>query len=190
VDFLGIREDGFLGRALKFLGFSVGEEEDLLAAEIELREQYLRDLREQFDVEFDILRDAWDRNLISTDAFRDGMADMNAALDAAEEAVESAADESDDEPSRREQRVQRRRDRRAARRSAADGANYVTDGPEWLRVGDNASGREHVMVNPAPGSAMGTVVNINGPVFGNADDIAVEVTRMINSATRRGLVTA
>jgi tape measure domain-containing protein len=48
--------------------------------ELTLRQRYLRELEEEFDLEFDILRDAWERNLIGTDEFVAGMRDLNDAL--------------------------------------------------------------------------------------------------------------
>ncbi len=44
---------------------------------------------------------------------------------------------------------------------AASGADFVTNGPQLMVVGDNRSGKEHVQVTP-----MGGDPNLNGPQGG------------------------
>ena len=71
------------------------------SSEIELRNKYLRELKEQFNLEFDVLRDLWDRGLITTEDFISGMEDISdevaTATEGAEEraAVEAATGEID-----------------------------------------------------------------------------------------------
>lgn len=64
---------GNIGEAQEFI-------DDLAAAyddELDLREDFVNELRDMFDLEFDVLRDAWERNLISTEEFIDGMTGLN-----------------------------------------------------------------------------------------------------------------
>jgi hypothetical protein len=183
--------------------------------EMDARQALIDALKEQLDLELDVIRDAWQRNLISTPEYVDLSKEKTAEAAAAEAAIPAAempglttdewkegvvdvagegarpiveAFEDAIEWWRGLWSGENRRNRRARR--AAAGADYITDGPEWLMVGDNASGREHVMVNPAPGGGMGTIINFNGPVFGNPDDIAVEIKNMMDGAQRRGLISA
>jgi hypothetical protein len=53
-------------------------------------------------------------------------------------------------------------------KSAATGADFVTNGPELMLVGDNPSGREHVQVSPneTSGGAMGGDVYLDGRKVG------------------------
>lgn len=61
--------------------------------------------------------------------------------------------------------------------AAAKGADFVTNGPQMMLVGDNPGGKERVRIEPynspnlyGPKSADGqTIININGPVFDYAD---------------------
>ena len=59
--------------------------------------------------------------------------------------------------------------------SFADGGDFVTDGPQLIRVGDNASGREHVRITPLDSSGSpsvqvpSTVIYLNGDVYGIED---------------------
>jgi len=55
----------------------------------------------------------------------------------------------------------------------AKGGEFVTSGPQLIKVGDNPGGVEHVRITPISSSSaanqMGMVVNINGPVFDYED---------------------
>ena len=59
------------------------ELERLREAEIRAREEYIKKLEEQFDLEFDVLRDQWQRNRITTDEFLDGIEELGDELIAA-----------------------------------------------------------------------------------------------------------
>jgi hypothetical protein len=49
----------------------------LREAEIRAREEYLKKLEAAFDLEFDVLRDMWERNQISTQEFIDEVEELN-----------------------------------------------------------------------------------------------------------------
>jgi len=58
--------------------------------------------------------------------------------------------------------------------TAANGADFITAGPQMVIVGDNPGGRERVSVTPLSspnraGPGGGVVININSPVFGVTD---------------------
>ncbi|MFW5836177.1 MAG: phage tail length tape measure family protein [bacterium] len=188
------------------------ELDDAYRSEIDIRNEYLDELQDVFGVEFDVLRDQWQRGRITSQEFREGMAGLNEEYGAAEgEAEGKAAMEAkkdiqaarneklrglraarnelqaeldamsgwDKFWSGRDEELQAEIDVYNARiaaakqattlsgvQSAARGANFMTDGPELLLVGDNPGGREHVMVTPAPGSPGGLTININAPVYG------------------------
>ena len=75
-------------------------------------------------------------------------------------------------------------------RAAATGADFVTNGPQMLLVGDNSTGREHVSVTPlgGEGGSGGGGVNIylNGPVIGSQEFVENELIPSINRAVTQG----
>jgi hypothetical protein len=216
---------------------------DQLEDERRIRDEHLAKLESSFNQEFEILRDAWERNLISTEEFRAGMGDLNAEHQAGVEeanepvvALETEQDKIEKQQaaleaarttklqalaqtalalqeelngmsgwdkfwSGRDEEIVKELDALDRRRqivetatdmetitSAAKGANFLTSGPELLLVGDNASGREHVMVNPAPGAGgMGIAININAPVYG-MDDLYEKLEEAGRRLQRRGRV--
>lgn len=217
----------------------VVELDDAYETELEIRNRYIDELNDTFNTEFDILRDLWDRNLISTDEFRTGMGELSddyaqgvddaeaaAAVDAANDLEAARAEKigglqaqidriealweaefggakawkklfsSKDEEWAAQMDVLRSRIKIAQEattlsgiQAAAKGANFMTDGPQLLLVGDNASGREHVQVTPAEGGGMGGGPNIyiTGPVYG-VDDLGERVYAALEQAKRRGRI--
>lgn len=207
--------------------------EGVYRTEVEIRREYMNELRRGFDEEFEVLRDQWDRNLISTDEFRSGMGTLNEGLDEAEDVAEdrAAADaKADLEEARKEKidglkaardkvqaewdamdwwtklttskdeeakakiqvfndRIRSAQDATTLRgiEAAATGADFMTNGPQLLLVGDNPGGREHVQVNPAPGRPMGMTININAPVYG-VDDLYAKLEEAGKRMQRRGRV--
>ena len=74
----------------------------------------------------------------------------------------------------------------------AQGADFITNGPQLMLVGDNSSGKEHVQVTP-----MGGDPNINGPQGGNTfifngdilgtdDFVETKLIPSINRAVNQG----
>ena len=76
--------------------------------------------------------------------------------------------------------------------AAARGANFVTDGPQMMLVGDNPGGRERVQVTPLSspnidGPAQGGAINVT--ISGNVmsqDFVEGELAEQIKTAIRRG----
>ena len=75
---------------------------------------------------------------------------------------------------------------------AAKGANFVTDGPQMLMVGDNAGGREHVQVTPLgdapinPNLQSGNItLNITGNVL-HETFVEDDIIPAIKTALQRG----
>lgn len=55
--------------------------DDALQDEIDIRKKYLDSLQDELNTEMDVLRDMWERNLITTDEFLAGMEDINNMAD-------------------------------------------------------------------------------------------------------------
>ena len=76
--------------------------------------------------------------------------------------------------------------------SFAEGGDFITNGEQLIRVGDNASGRERVQVtpldgDPAPNAPSGSTINVS--VTGNVlsqDFVEGELAENIKEAIRRG----
>ncbi len=211
----------------------------ILKAELEeekrLRDDNLRKLEEHFSQEFEVLRDLWDRGLVSTAEFesratalrgeqetqrgaaeqpyREAQDALDAEEDAqrqAQEALEKAKtdkvralatqakdlqdklnamsgwdkfwsgkDEQYEKSlatlDRRIQIVQNASTLDQVR-AASTGADFITNGPEFLKVGDNPGGRERVRVEPIGSPNIHgprgdtLVIQINAPVYG-VDDL-------------------
>jgi hypothetical protein len=228
----GPSQEALEAAAAQARGFTV-ELDDAYRSEIEIRNDYLDELQDIFDLEFDVLRDQWERNRISTEEFVSGMEDLNEDYGEAEDTAEAKAAEEakqDLEDARadkiaaleaareklqeewdamgwwgrlwsgRDEELQAAIDVYDARiaaaeqattlqgvQSAARGANFVTNGPELLLVGDNPGGREHVVVDPAPTGAGGLTININAPVYG-VDDLYEKLSAAEQRLQRRGIV--
>ena len=76
--------------------------------------------------------------------------------------------------------------------SFATGGDFVTNGEQLIRVGDNPSGRERVQItplggDPAPNAPSGgsVVVNVSGNVM-SQDYVEGELADQIKEAIRRG----
>lgn len=205
---------------------------DQLEREKRIRDENLRKLEAHFSQEFEVLRDLWDRGLVSTSEFESratGLradqesqraaaekpyADAENALAAeqetqrlAKEALDQAKAQKLDALARqaaamqqelngmsawdrfwttKDERLREQLDALDRRiqitqgaqtieqvRAAATGADYVTNGPELLMVGDNPGGRERVRVEPigspnihGPRGGEGVVIQINAPIYG------------------------
>ena len=71
----------------------------------------------------------------------------------------------------------------------ASGADFVTNGPQLIMVGDNSTGREHVSVTPLGGgdsSGGGVTINIMGDFIGNQDFVESTLIPAINLASQQG----
>ena len=73
----------------------------------------------------------------------------------------------------------------------ATGGDFITDGPQMIMVGDNATGRERVQVTPlgtpATGGGQGGIsINFNAPVT-NDDYVRDFIIPEIQKATRMNL---
>jgi hypothetical protein len=81
-------------------------------------------------------------------------------------------------------------------KSYATGGDFITSGPELIQVGDNASGRERVTVQPLGASgtgAGGVIINISGNTIagpGGAEELAGYIVQAINRGQRSGRVEA
>jgi len=76
-------------------------------------------------------------------------------------------------------------------KAAATGADFVTNGPELLLVGDNPGGRESVQVTPmgSPninGPQGGVTINISGDFIGTDDFVETKLIPSINRAVNQG----
>ena len=76
--------------------------------------------------------------------------------------------------------------------SFATGGDFITNGEQLIRVGDNPSGREHVQItplggDPAPNAPSGgsVTVNVSGNVL-TEDFVSGELAENIKEAVRRG----
>ena len=76
-------------------------------------------------------------------------------------------------------------------KTAATGADYVTNGPEMLMVGENPGGRERVQVTPLSSPNIdgpqggGVTVNVSGNVM-SQDFVEGELSEAIKEAVRKG----
>lgn len=196
-------------RAMEELG-------EVLEAEIEARNDALRELDRAFDTEFDVLRDQWERNLIDTDEFVRQMEELN--------------DQYEDERDSIDENVQAIRDmiEDAANAPPTDddglGSGIPGMGPggtTWYpgmgpgtATGPDPWGRppghpdygmppgSSAPSTPDPGtggmyvggptmsmSGSGTTINITGPVYG-VDDLGERVHAALESARSRGRIPA
>lgn len=206
---------------------------DQLEAEKKMRDDNLRKLNDHFSQEFDVLRDLWDRGLVSTTEFTaqattlraqqetaigaaEAPYDAAAAALKAEEDAQAAAEKALEEArqqklmalakeakriqdklndmsgwdkfwSGKDERYEKELsslDRRLAVvqnastiaqiQAAAAGADFVTNGPQLLMVGDNPGGKERISVTPIgspniSGPQGGLTIVVNGPVYGIED---------------------
>ena len=75
--------------------------------------------------------------------------------------------------------------------SFAQGGDFVTSGPEIIRVGDNVGGRERVQITPLSspniegGQGSSITVNVSGNVL-TQDFVEGELAENIKEAVRRG----
>jgi hypothetical protein len=226
--------------------------EDELEREEEIRDAKLKELESYFDTEYEVLKDQWQRGLITTEEYRSSSSALRgreateeAAAEApyeeakaakeAEEARQKAEEEAlieartkklselasqaktlqdelngmsgwdkfwsgrDEEITKTLSSIDRRitvvqnADTVNAVLAAKNGADFITDGPQMLLVGDNASGAEHVRVEPAPFSAQGSLssgsggvsITINGPIYG-VDDLYLKLEAAGKRLTRYG----
>lgn len=205
---------------------------DQLDNEKRIRDDNLRKLEAHFSQEFEVLRDLWDRGLISTSEYESRASglradqesqraaaekpyvDAESALAAEQEAQRLAKEALDQAKAQKldalarqaaamqqelngmsawdrfwttkDERLREQLDALDRRiqitqgaqtieqvRAAATGADYVTNGPELLMVGDNPGGRERVRVEPigspnvhGPRGSEGVVIQINAPIYG------------------------
>lgn len=203
-----------------------------LEDEKRIRDENLRKLEAHFSQEYEVLRDLWNRGLISTDDYQAKATSLRNAneserqkieapliqaenlLKAEEEAQQRAKDELEKARqakltelantalvlqqelngmsgwdkfwSSRDNDIQKELaliDKRLnvvrsaqtvqAIQAAATGADFVTNGPQLLMVGDNPGGRERVKVEPigspnlhGPRGSEAIVIQINAPVYG------------------------
>ena len=78
-------------------------------------------------------------------------------------------------------------------KSAALGANFVTQGEQFLRVGDNPSGREHVQVTPlgnsgtSGGGSRSVSINIGGNILGTQEFVRDTLIPEIENTIERNL---
>lgn len=72
--------------------------------------------------------------------------------------------------------------------AAAMGADFMTNGPQLLMVGER--GREHVMVDPAPGKGgpKGQTITINVANAYGIDDLEMQLMRVRKKLSRRGVM--
>lgn len=212
---------------------------DQLEEERELRNDHIKKLQDEFNLEFAVLRDLWQRNIISTAQFEQEATGINegyredeaAANDAyaVAEALANAKEEKVNELNAlideitREQEWYRKfmpgasenlagesfqgrisaLEKRIENAMAAGtidevlaakhGADFITNGPQLLLVGDNASGRERVRVEPMPaaggggGFSSGVTININAPVYG-VDDLYKKLNQAGQKLYKRGQI--
>lgn len=251
--------------------------EDQLEKEQEIRDEKLDEIEDYFDQEQDVLKDLWERNLITTEEYTSQATALREEEDAqraaAEEPVDDAEEELEKEKAEQEEKEDRLEDVRASALDqlakqyqnevdslndrdwydwsgkkkdrediaeiqaamtavenaqtvadiakimgggeveigdpgsrpvtgeegpgthtfAAEGADFVTHGPELLTVGDNPGGRERVTVEPigSPnlyGPSGGRIsININAPVYG-VDDLYAKLDAAGEQLERRGKV--
>jgi tape measure domain-containing protein len=152
-------------------------------AEEEMRKQQLEDLRKHMDLEADVLKDAWDRNLITTAQYIQSLTDLNDQYLAATGTSVPKTPGGTFDPIKR------------AVYAAAGGADFVTGGPRMMLVGDNPGGRERVTVTPLPapgGGGSGQTVNnfvIASPTYG-IEDLTEKMARIWDRLERRRRIPA
>jgi hypothetical protein len=217
-----------------------------LEQERELRNENIRKLQDEFNLEFAVLRDLWQRNLISTSDFVSQTGALNDELNTGVSEEEEAQKEAEDAAALAEALAQAKADKIAELRvkiaeiekwlkdnhdppfkivwpwvrdkkerqirdlnrrigtvedattveeveAAKKGANFITNGPQMLMVGDNPGGKEHVTVEPIPApinrnlSRGGVTININAPVYG-VDDLYMKLNQAGQKLKKRGRV--
>lgn len=217
-----------------------------LEEERTLRNENIRKLQQTFDLEFEILRDAWQRNLISTSAFQEQSRELNTGLNTGIKEEEDAKAEAEASAAAEEERIRALEDARAKKIKELDaalqraeaewrkvkaqnlfvwpwvrdehedrisklrrrietaknattveqvlaakyGANFVTNGPQLMMVGDNPGGREHVVVEPMPApinrsTQSEVIIHVSGPIYG-IDHFTQLISATQNKLMRRG----
>jgi len=224
--------------------------QETIEEEQRLRNEAITKLDQTFNQEYEVLKDSWQRNLISTEEYQAQMSTMNKEYDTAVEianapllaaqAEKEAAEQAkaDLEKARREKLDTLARsaktlqdelnnmsgwdkfwsgrneeiekslaslDRRIAVvnsandistiKAAKHGADFVTNGPQLMLVGDNPSGAERVRIEPITtpnfnrmnSNQNAIVININAPVYG-IDDLQLKLNEAAERIRRRGRV--
>ena len=79
-------------------------------------------------------------------------------------------------------------------KSAALGADFITQGEQFLRVGDNPSGQERVQVTPLGNNASGgggssnsLVINLNGNILGTDEFVRDTLIPSLEDSLGRNL---
>lgn len=142
---------------------------EILDEELRIRNDAMRELNDRFDLEFDVLRDQWERNLIDTEQFVSGMGELGEEYSAEEAEINSE--------------VQRIREILEDIRDGTSIGKALGEQPRgWMQTPD---GSQYVNTTNTSTSAT-TVVNINGEVFGeNAEEMIYEG---LQKAQKRGRI--
>lgn len=160
--------------------------EELLREERRIRDENLRQLERTFSQEYDVLYDAWDRNLITTQEFIDQMNQMNTDYDEQRTAIESTVQNiedqlallRDDEWARltwwRDYWDSKFGDIFGDMPTGGTGADWI----DWFGIGASKSAQ----------TSNSVIINMNGDHYGN-EDFASAVEDALWTAGDRGLLT-
>jgi len=130
---------------------------DQLDEERDIRDEALRKLERYFNQEYDVLRDQWERNLISTEEFQNRMEEMNEEYDEQRTEIESIVD------------------------AIEDLINALTG----TRKGGADSGLTIPGENAVRGQGGDITVNVMGDSYG-VDVLGERVMDAVNTAQKRG----
>lgn len=218
--------------------------QETLEREREIRDAAMADLEDEFSREFDVIRDAWQRNLITTEQFLQQTQALNEQYQAQEDVLNQPVEEAETAIDAEEQAKQDLENARQTKLSdlasqalaiqtalnamtdwqkfwtgtdeqyakdldlldarmevvrnarsiaeinaARTGADFITNGPRMLMVGDNPGGRERVSVTPigSPnlrGPSGTPIVQLVGNVYG-VEHLTEEVARIWDRLERR-----